>query len=198
MKFATIKLKLDMKAFFDSDFHFNWSIVIWLSWDIRNDKFLFLSNPVVISIDDNVDIVSQSNHNSIIAFELLFYTIELKIIGDIVCQSTWWLKISNDLQERRVLVFIIQIFNDTNEFNSYTEMVDSLVFVKGYLNLTFDIFSILNFSEKNGDDENYPYITYAIDWCFILISRFVLDSAILPILYLLQFDLYFTWGWKTK
>ena len=156
MKFATIKLKLDMKAFFDSDFHFNWSIVIWLSWDIRNDKFLFLSNPVVISIDDNVDIVSKSNHNSIIAFELLFYTIELKIIGDIVCQSTWWLKISNDLQERRVLVFIIQIFNDTNKFNSYTEMVDSLVFVKGYLNLTFDIFSILYFSEKNGDDENYP------------------------------------------
>ena len=148
MEFATIKLKLNMKAFFDTDFHFNWSIVIWLSWDIWNDKFLFLCNPVIVSIDNNIDIISESNDNSIIAFELFFYTIELKIIRNIVGQSTWWLEISHDLQERGVLVFIIKIFNDTDEFNSYSEMIDSLVFVKGYLDLTFNIFPILYFRNK--------------------------------------------------
>ena len=114
MKFATIKLKLNMKAFFDTNFHFNWSIVIWLSRNIRHNKFFFFSNPVVVSIDNDVDIVSQSDDNSIIAFELFFYTIELKIIGNIVCQSTWWLKISHDLQKCGILVFIIKIFNNTN------------------------------------------------------------------------------------
>ena len=168
MKFATIKLKLNMKAFFDTDFHFNWSIVIWLSWDIRNDKFLFLCNPVIVSIDNNVDIISESYDNSIVAFELFFYTIELKIIRNIVSQSTWWLEISHNLQESGVLVFIIKIFNNTNEFNSYSEMIDSLVFVQGYLDLTFDIFPILYFHTKNGDDENFWFIltqyTGALYW----------------------------------
>ena len=99
MEFAAIKLKLNMQAFFNSDFHFDWSIVIWLSLNIGNDEFLFLSDSVIVSINHNIYVVSKSNHNSIIAFELFFYTIELKIIGNIICESTWWLKISYNLQE---------------------------------------------------------------------------------------------------
>lgn len=99
MEFAAIKLKLNMQTLFNTNFHFDRSIVIWFSLNIGNNEFFFFRDSIIVSIDHNIYIVSQSNHNSVVAFELFFYTIELKIIRNIICQCTRWLKISNNLQE---------------------------------------------------------------------------------------------------
>ena len=85
MEFAMIELEFDVQTFFNADLHFDGSIGIWFGANIGNNKFLFLSYPIVISIDNHIDVVSQINHYAIVGLKLFFNPIELKIIRDIVC-----------------------------------------------------------------------------------------------------------------
>ena len=58
MKFAMIELKLDMKTFFDTHLHLDGSIGIRFGANVSNNEFLLLSYPIVISIDNHIDVVS--------------------------------------------------------------------------------------------------------------------------------------------
>ena len=151
MEFTEIKLKFNVQALFDAHFHFNWSVCIWLSADICNDKFFLFRYPIIVSVDDHVDVVPQSYHYSIIAFELLFHSIELKVVLHIVSEGTRRFQITNNLQESRILVFVIKVFNDSYKFNSYAEVVNTLVLIESNGNLALDIFSIL---KKYDDDKS--------------------------------------------
>ena len=80
MEFTTIEFKLDVQTLLYSNLHFDWSIGIWFSADICNNEFLLLSYSVVIPVDDNVDVIAQSNYDAVVAFKLLFDPVELEII----------------------------------------------------------------------------------------------------------------------
>jgi hypothetical protein len=114
MEFAVIELEFDVEAFLDAHLHFDGSVGIGFGANISHDEFLLFSNPIVISIDNNIDVVSQINYYAIVSLKLLLDPIELKIVRDIVCQSTWGLKVSDNLQKSRVLILVIEIFNNSN------------------------------------------------------------------------------------
>ena len=80
MEFTTIEFELDMQALFNSYLHLNWSISIWLLPNVCYDEFFLFCYPIVVSIDDYVDIITKSYHNSVVALKLLFNPVELKII----------------------------------------------------------------------------------------------------------------------
>lgn len=84
MKFAKVKFELDMQALLDAYFHFDRSILIWFCSSIRYYEFFLLCYAVVVSIDNNVDVVPKSDHNTVVAFKLLFYSVKLKIVLHIV------------------------------------------------------------------------------------------------------------------
>lgn len=58
MEFAVIEFELDVQTFFDAHLHFDGSVGVGFGADVGYDEFLFLSYPVVISIDNHIDIVS--------------------------------------------------------------------------------------------------------------------------------------------
>ena len=113
MKLAMIELELNVQAFFDAHLHLDGSVGIGFGADVSDDEFLLFCYPIVISIDDNIDVVSQINHYAIVGLKLLLDPVELKIVGDIVCQRAWWLKISDNLQKSRVLILVVEIFDDS-------------------------------------------------------------------------------------
>lgn len=89
VKLALIELKLNMKAFFNSNLHFNWSISIWFLAYVSNNELFFLGDFIILAIYDNINIVPESDNNPIVCFKLFFYSVELKIVRNIVCQSSW-------------------------------------------------------------------------------------------------------------
>ena len=99
MKFALIELKFNVKTFFNADLHLDRSIRIWLFARISDNKFLLLRYPVIIPIYHYINVIAQSNDDSVVAFELLFYPIELEVVRDIIAQGAGWLQISDYLQE---------------------------------------------------------------------------------------------------
>lgn len=120
MEFALIKFKFYMQTLFNSYLHFDGSICIRLCPNIWNDKFFFLRYPIIISVYHHVNVVSQPNYNSIVAFELLFNSIKWEVIRHIICKGAWRFQVSYDLQESRVLIFIVMIFYDPNKLYSDT------------------------------------------------------------------------------
>ena len=88
MEFTTIKFEFNMKALFNAYFHLDWSITIRFSPKIRNNEFFFLGYSIVITIYDDIDVIPESNHYSVVGFKLLLYTIELEIIRHIICKGT--------------------------------------------------------------------------------------------------------------
>ena len=107
MELAMIELELDVQAFFDTHLHLDGSIGVGLGADVSDDEFLLFGYPIVISIDHNIDVVSQINHYPIVSLKLLLDPIKLKIVRNIVCQSPRRLKISDNLQKSRVLILVV-------------------------------------------------------------------------------------------
>ena len=114
MKLAVIELKFDVQTFFDADLHFYWSVGVGFDAYVGHDEFLLFGNPIVISIDDYVDIIPQIDNYAIICFKLFFNPVELKIVGHVVGQSTWRLQIPHDLEKSRILILIIEVLDHTN------------------------------------------------------------------------------------
>lgn len=85
MELAMIELELDVQAFFDADLHLDGSIGIGFGAYVRDNKFLFFSYPIIISIDHNIDVVSQINHYPIVSLKLFLDPIKLKIVRNIIC-----------------------------------------------------------------------------------------------------------------
>ena len=138
-----------MKALFDTYFHLYRPVIFWLSPSIGHKKFFLLGDFIVVTIDDDIDIVAESAHDPIVRLKLLFYSVKLKIILHIVRQRPWRLQIPHNLQKSAILVFVKQVFYDSDKFNTYSKVVDALVFIKSNADLAFDIFSILNIRDKN-------------------------------------------------
>ena len=75
-----VEFEFDVQTLLDANLHFYWSVRIWFSSQVGHYEFFFLSYPVVISIDDHVDVVSQIDDYAIVCLKLLFHPIELKIV----------------------------------------------------------------------------------------------------------------------
>ena len=99
MELATVEFEFNVEALFDSHFHFDWAVVIRLCSSVGHNEFFFLCYAVVVSVDDNVNIVPKFDYDSVVAFKLLFDSVELEIILHIISQGAWWLKITHNLQE---------------------------------------------------------------------------------------------------
>lgn len=80
-----------MQTLFDTNFHFDLFILSGFFWNVLHDKFLFSSNFIVWSIDDNIDVVPQPDYDALITLELFFNTIKLEIVIHIISERTWWL-----------------------------------------------------------------------------------------------------------
>ena len=129
MKFAAVKFKFDMQALLYSHFHLNWSILIGFRTKIGHYELLLFGDSIVVSIDDHIDVVTKPNYNTIVALKLFFNPVKLKIILNAICKRTGRLKISNNLKECRILILIVQVFYDANEFYSYAHMINLFTFV---------------------------------------------------------------------
>ena len=106
MEFALIEFKLYVKAFFNSNLHLDWFIIIRLFLGVRNYELLLFCYSIVISIDYHIYIVSQPNHYSAVAFELFFHSVELEIVWNIVSECSGGFQVSNDLQKCWILIFV--------------------------------------------------------------------------------------------
>lgn len=80
MELTLIELKFYVQALFNTNLHFDWSILIGLLSFVGYDEFFLLGYPIVIAIDDDVDVVAQPDNYSVISLELFFYSIELEIV----------------------------------------------------------------------------------------------------------------------
>ena len=120
------ELKLNMQTLLYTHLHLYWLINCGRLGDILNNKFLLLGDPVITSIDDDVDIVAQSHHDSIVRFELLFHAIKGKIIGHIIGEGSWRLQVTHQLQKCRVLLVVVQVLYHAYQFHSDTQMIQLL------------------------------------------------------------------------
>ena len=143
VKLGVIELKFDVQTLLDAHFHLYWPIGVRLSPHVGHNEFFFLRYAIVITVDHHVDVVPQVDHYTIVRLKLLLNSVELKVIGHIVSQSTRRLQISDDLQESRVLILVIQIFDHTYELYADSKVIYSFVFVQGNGDLALDVLSIL-------------------------------------------------------
>ena len=88
VEFALIEFELDVQALLYSYLHLDRPISVRFHANIGHDKFFFFRYAIVISVYDHVDIVPQPYHNSIVSLELLFNSIELEVVGNVVCECT--------------------------------------------------------------------------------------------------------------
>ena len=65
-KFTLVKFKFNMQTFLNAYFHFYRIIYTWFSTYIGYNKFFFFGNFIISSIDYNIDIVAQTNLNTVI------------------------------------------------------------------------------------------------------------------------------------
>ena len=143
VKLGMIELEFNVKALLDAHLHLDWPVGVWLCADVGHNEFLLLRYAIVITVDHHVNVISQVYHYAIVGLKLLLNSVELKIIRDIVGQSSWRLQISHDLKESGVLVLVIEILDHSHELNANSQVVYSLVFVESNGDLALDVFSIL-------------------------------------------------------
>jgi uncharacterized protein (DUF111 family) len=129
---------------------------------------------------------------------LLFDSVELEIIADVVCKGTWWFKITYNLKECRVLAFVVEVFYHADELNSDTQMIDSLILIQLYADLPFNIFSILLIEKKCMTGIKIDDSTYHEYGSFEGVAGFVLDGAVLAGFYLVDFHINLAWCGKAK
>lgn len=92
-----IEFELYMQAFLDADLHFNWSICVRLFSFIRHDELFLFRYTVIVPVYYDIDIIPESDHYTVVCLKLLFNSIELEVIGDILCKRSWWFQISDNL-----------------------------------------------------------------------------------------------------
>ena len=152
MELREVELEFDVEAFFDAHLHLDWSILVWLRPRIGHDELFFLRYPVVIPVDHHVNVVTKSHHYSVVAFKLLLHSIELKVVLHVVSQGSGGFEITHDLEELGVLVLVIEVLDNSDQLDTYTQVVYTLIFVECYGNLTLDVLSVLQemlFSSRN-------------------------------------------------
>lgn len=88
------KLEFNMQALFDTDLHLDGNALTGTLADVLHNELFLLRDSIVIPVDHDVDIVSQSYDDTVVALELLFDAVEGKVIGHVVCESTRWLKVA--------------------------------------------------------------------------------------------------------
>lgn len=99
VELALVELKLYMQALFNADLHLDWPIRLRLLSLVAHDELFLFRYSVVITIDDNVNVVPKSNHNTVVRLKLFLHSVKLEIVGDVFCECSRWLQISNNLQE---------------------------------------------------------------------------------------------------
>jgi hypothetical protein len=75
-----------MQAVLDTYNHIDWFILEWILTKILHDEFLLLCDLIILSADDNVDIVSDADHDAIVSLKLFFAFVKCKLKLCIVCE----------------------------------------------------------------------------------------------------------------
>jgi hypothetical protein len=135
-----------MKAVFDTYLHLNGFVrETSLLYRVVHNKFFFLSDSIVVTVDNHVHIVSKTNNDTIVALKLFLYTIEGEGILARICQHARWLKLLPKVDKVRGLILVEQILNHSDQLDTDPEMIN-LRFTFKHLNLdlSLDIVSILN------------------------------------------------------
>ena len=91
MENRLVEFELNMQTLFNTNFHFDHFIFSRLFLNVLNDELLLCSDFIVWSIDDNINVVPQSDYNTLIALKLFFDTIKLEIVIHIISQCSWGL-----------------------------------------------------------------------------------------------------------
>jgi hypothetical protein len=89
------ELKLDVQTLLDADLHLDRRVRSRLLTRVLNNELLLLCYSVVVAIDHHVQIVPYLDYYAVVAFELLFHSVELKVIRHIICQTAWGFQIPN-------------------------------------------------------------------------------------------------------
>ena len=82
------ELKFYVQTLLNSYFHLDWDIDFWFDALVVNDELLFFGDAVVATVDDDVDVITQPDHNAVVRFELLFDSVEGKVICNVVSQCS--------------------------------------------------------------------------------------------------------------
>ena len=91
------ELELYVQTLFNAYFHFNWNIYLWLRAQVLYNELFFFCDSIVVSVYNNVDVVSKSHYNTIIGLKLLFHPVEREVISHIIGESARRLKVSDKL-----------------------------------------------------------------------------------------------------
>ena len=137
------ELKLNMQTLLYTNLHLYWLINCGCLRDILNNKFLLLGDSVITSIDDHVDIVAESHHDSIVRFELLFHAIKGKIIGHIIGEGAWRLQVTHQLQKCRILLVVVQVLYHAHQLHPNPQMIQLLPLLQIDEHLSLHILSVL-------------------------------------------------------
>lgn len=82
---ALLKLKLYMKAVFNTNFHLNLGVRNRFLSLIENNELFLLGDFVMWPVDHHVDVVANAHHYTIVGLKLLLAGVECEIIGRIFC-----------------------------------------------------------------------------------------------------------------
>ena len=66
MEFALIEFKFYMQAFFDADFHLDWSIRLRLLALVANNELFLFRYSIIVTVYYYVNEISQPNYNSVV------------------------------------------------------------------------------------------------------------------------------------
>jgi len=144
VELAAVELELNVEALFDAHLHLDRSVLVWLGARVGHYELFFLRYAVVIAVDHHVDVVPKTDYDPVVAFKLFLDPVELEVILDIVSKGPRRLKVSDDLKESRVLVLVVEVLDDSNEFDSDAQVVNAFVLVEGDGHLTFNVLSVLH------------------------------------------------------
>lgn len=123
MELRVGKLKFDVKALLDSYLHFYGRVKRWLVTNILDDEFFLFGYFVVATINYHVEVVADSDDNSIVGLKLFFNTVELEIVVHIISQAAGGLKVAHELQESAALSLVVEVFDYPGELNPYTHVI---------------------------------------------------------------------------
>lgn len=129
MKLTISELKFNMETVLDTDLHLDGRVQLRLLIQVLNDELFLLGNLGVVAIDDDVDVVLDANHYPIVAFELLFSSIELEVVGMVIRQGARRLQVSDKLQEGRVLVLVDHVLDLSDQLDPDAKVVKLLALV---------------------------------------------------------------------
>ena len=80
MEFTLVEFELYVKTFFNAHLHLNRNVFVRLLCRVGHDEFFLFRYTIIVSIYNNVYVITKSNYYSTVALELLLYSIKLVII----------------------------------------------------------------------------------------------------------------------